>query len=799
MLVSYQWLSELVNLGGASPEAVAALLTDLGLEAAIVDDRRGWYANVVVGRVVECVKHPNADKLSLTRVDVGDGTLRSIVCGAANVRVGIAAPVALIGAVLPGDFKIEKRKVRGEVSEGMICSASELRLAETADGIMILDDEPTIGRPFGEAYEVCDTVIEVDLTPNRGDCASMIGVAREVAARLGVDIRFPDTLMVEEEGILASSMIAVDIKNADGCPRYAARALMDAVVGPTPFWMRRRLTACGVRSINNIVDVTNYVLMETGHPLHAFDYKKIADARIVVRRAAVGERLTTLDGAERILAGADLVIADGNGPVALAGVMGGECAEVTAATTDILLEAAFFDPAGIRRTAKSHALSSESSYRFERGADVEGLIFAQDRAAKLIADLAGAKAAAGRVDVYPNRRPRREVTIRFDRLSAVAGLAIDRDEAVDILNRLECETVADHGDRMTFAMPTHRWDLEREIDLIEEVIRHVGYDQIAPLIPAVPAADTPAPVSLTLRRKARRRLIGLGMSEGMSLSFMSPAAADRLLAPADHPIRRLTPVDNPLTSDDTHLRTTLAPSMIAAGARTDTAALFEIGTVFFDRGEEAPEERLSAAGTLTERLRPGVYTGRAGSRDFYDAKGTVVSLLEALGFADAVGFAPGAIPWLYPQRQATVTVGDTPVGYVGQVHPATLEAYDAGQELFLFEIDLTTVGALTLPARRHAGVTRFPSVKRDMAVVVDESVTVGAVSASIVAHGGDRVGSVDLFDVFRSDKVGAGKKSLAFSLTFTNPERTLTDDEVDARFASILSGLSADCGAILRG
>ncbi len=797
MLVSYNWLAELVELDGASPEEVAALLTDLGLEAAIADDRRGWFNKVVVGRVATCVKHPNADKLSITTVDVGGSAALNIVCGAANVREGIDVPVALIGATLPGDFKIEKRKVRGELSEGMICSEEELRLAESADGIMILDGAPAPGTPFGEAYEVCDTVIEVDLTPNRGDCASMIGIAREVAAKLAVDLRLPAT-PIAEEVTRTSDLVTVDLQAFDLCPRYAARLIRGATGKPSPFWMRRRLQAAGIRAINAVVDVTNYVLMETGHPLHAFDASQIKDCGIVVRRAAEGEAFATLDGKSHKLSSDQLVIADADRGVALAGIMGGENSEVTDTTTDILLEAAFFFPGGIRKTARALGVSSESSYRFERGTDVEGLIYAQDRATSLIQQLAGGKVAAGRVDAYTDMVTHRKATLRFARLDAIAGLEIDRDEAIDILNRLGLETLDDHGTSADFAVPTHRWDLEREIDLIEEVIRHVGYGQIDSIIPSIPAADSPAPKALTLRSKARQALRTLGLTEGMSLSFMTPTDADRLSLPEEDPYRKMVAVDNPLTADHTHLRTTGLHNVIAVVAKADDMALFDIGPVFEADGIDAPIERRTVTIAITQGMAPALYSGRSGKRDFFTLKGVVETTLTTLGYAGMVGYAPSESAWLHPRKQSALTVGDQLIGTFGELHPTVQEAFESSQTLLVAELDLTALAAVVRPTPQHRSGARFPISKRDLAVVVEEAITVGAVETTIRQAAGEGVQSVDLFDIFRSDKIGKGKKSLAYSLAFASRERTMTDDEVDGLMETILARLASECGATLR-
>ncbi|VAX16999.1 Phenylalanyl-tRNA synthetase beta chain [hydrothermal vent metagenome] len=798
MLVSYLWLKELADFD-FTPEELAAALTGLGLETSIADDRRGGYENIVIGKVIQVDSHPDADKLSVCKVDTGSGMIKTIVCGAPNVAVGQAVPVALEGAVMPDGMKIKNRKVRGVASEGMIASEAELRFSDNHDGIMVLDDDPEPGEKFSDRYEACDVIVELDLTPNRGDCLGMIGVAREVAAvaGAGLGVKRPPTL-IKESAEKVSKRLSVEISAPDLCPRYAGRVITGLQVAPSPFWMRRRLFALGVRSINNLVDITNYVLLETGHPLHAFDDSKIDGGAVIVRRAKNGEKFTSLDGKEHELNSENLVIADKKQAIALAGVMGGANSEVTESTTSVILESAFFNPVSIRRTSRQLNIKSESSFRFERGCDVEGLIYAQDRAVSLMSKLCGGSALKGRVDAYPSPVAKTKVTLRYQRADQILGIKTSKERVKEIFTRLEMEPVGEDESSVTVEAPHFRFDIEREIDLIEEVVRFVGFDRIEPNIPEVPASAESMSHSLTARRDLRRHLRSLGMMEGMSYSFMSETDLDKLRLPTDSVYRKLINIDNPLSSEWTHLRSTLIPGLLTSASNADDCKLFEIGVVFTDDGDENPPvERWLVSGVITETVKPGLWSGRAGRRDFYHLKGIVESVIKTLG-CGKVEFKPSDHPFYYPKRQADVVAGSVTLGHFGQAHPKTLGAYEAPQELFLFEIDLDRLLAVEAGVKMFTPINKFPSVKRDLAVVVPESVTVERLTVSIRKHGAKRTREAALFDIYSGDKVAKGSKSVAFSLEFSDDEKTLTDEEANAIFEKILKGLEKDCGARLR-
>jgi phenylalanyl-tRNA synthetase beta chain len=797
MLVSYLWLKELVDFN-LSPEELAHTFTGLGLETVIRDDRRGWHKDIVIGLVKEVVPHPNADKLQICSVDVG-GIEKKIVCGAPNVSAGQFVPVALPGTVLPGGLKIESRKVRGELSEGMICSEAELKLSDGHDGIMVLQGDLEPGERLADRFEVCDVILETDLTPNRGDCLNMIGIAREVSASVNGALKKP-TAPIAESNEETGKSVSVEIAAPDLCPRYTARMIKAVKVGPSPFWIQRRLRALGVRPINNIVDIANYVLMETGHPLHAFDHSEVKGGKIIVRKACDGERFTTLDGKERTLTSGDLVIADAERAVALAGVMGGLNSEVKDTTTDILLEAAFFNPASIRRTAKSLGISSESSYRFERGTDVEGLLYAQDRATSLLQTLSGGKVLKGRVDVYPNPVPKKDVTLRFARLNSILGITVEKETAVGILRRLALDVKRQDESSVTVAVPHFRFDLEREIDLIEEVARHNGYDKLITSIPQVAVGEAEEDVCFNIRRALRRHLRAIGMYEGVRHSFLSLADLDKARLPGEHPLRAVVAIDNPLSSEWTHMRSTLIPGLVSP-AREAAADMrfFEIGKVFAAIGKnEAPSETWKLGGMISETVKTGVWSGRAGKRDFYHVKGVALSVLDFLGLGGVSALSQSDHPFYYPKRQADIIINAQAVGHLGQIHPEIIESYCVPQELFVFEIDLDALAALKPAAKIFTPLSRFPSVKRDIALVVDESVTCESLIHSIRSHGAPVAREVEPFDIYRGEKLGAGKKSLAFFMEFRDDARTLTDEEADRVFEKIVAGVKEDCGAQLR-
>ncbi len=799
MLVSLNWLKELVTTD-TTPDRLTDMLTMAGVEVEAAEEVRPDFEKVIVGRILKISPHPNADKLVLCEVDAGGQSPLGIVCGAANMKEGDNVPVAVVGARLVGDIEVKKTKIRGEPSAGMMCSERELGFGDDHSGIMILPPDAPVGGAFDEIMELNDVVLELGVTPNRPDCLSMIGVAREVAAITRTQARLPQ-FDVPEEGPETASLTSVTIDDDAGCPRYAARVVTGVKIGPSPAWMQQRLIKVGLRPLNNVVDITNYVLMELGHPLHAFDYDKLGENRIVVRCARAGESITTLDGVERELSERMLVIADALNPVAIAGVMGGTDSEVTEQTETVLIESAYFDPVSIRRTSKALGLSTEASYRFERGADPEMAIIALDRAAALMAELAGGKIAGGRIDEYPRKIVSPEVRLRYERIGRILGIEAPEEEVASILSSLGFEILSEHADALEVRVPTYRPDVTAEIDLIEEIARIHGYDKIKATYPQDSAIMTSGLQPVPFEEKCRGALRASGFSEVITLSFGAPAGmADFCDDGAD---ARMVKMKNPLTEDASVLRTSLIPGMLLS-IRTNVNAgnkdlkIFEVGKAFWPVGGQAlPEEHTLICAAATGLSSPANWREQPVDVDFFDLKGSIEALFESLGFKD-VDTARASHSGFHPGMCADISIGGKTVGKLGEIHPDVLDRYEIGQKVFLFEVDLDSVDDRPDALRRYAKLSRFPSAERDLAVVVDERVEAAALNSAMAEVGGNILKSICLFDIYRGKQVGEGKKSLAFSLRFQSGDHTLTDDEISAASGNIVKILEERFGAKLR-
>ncbi|MRR59179.1 MAG: phenylalanine--tRNA ligase subunit beta, partial [Deltaproteobacteria bacterium] len=678
MIVTYNWLKEFVDFD-LSPQELADLLTMLGLEVEGVRNVGGGLDEVVVAVVEEKSQHPNADKLSLCRVNNGKETL-AIVCGAQNFKAGDKVALAQIGAVLPGDFKIKRSKIRGEESCGMLCSEKELGLAAESEGIIILPAELPLGVPVFDALGLKDTIFEIGLTPNRADCLSVVGIAREIAAKIGTTVKYARP-MVSESHIPISECAQVIVEDSDLCPRYTARYLACCSIGPSPAWLVRRLEAVGMRSINNVVDVTNYVLIEYGHPLHAFDADLLAGGKIVVRRAAEGECFMTLDGQERVLKAGDLTIRDGEKGVALAGIMGGENSEIRQETTNILLESAYFNPSAIRRTSKRLGLHTESSHRFERGADINILVTALDRAASLIAELAGGNVAVGAIDVYPSQLPSRTVRFRVEQCNKLLGIQLTADEMVIIFNRLEFTVSVVEPGLLDVTVPTCRVDIEREIDLIEEVARLNGYNNIPVTMPKARVFSDRPTRHQRLEKQLRNVMVGQGFSEVVTFSFMAPGVLDKLLLAPDDQRRSVVRLRNPLVEEQSVMRTTLLPGLLEAAARNMnyrmlSLRLFELRRVYLPvEGQELPKEPLHLAGIMTgARYREGWNQERQ-QVDFYDVKGVIEHILDEFVIG-SVSFVQDRLDsYFHPGKSCLILCGGDRLGSFGEIHPDVLNTF----------------------------------------------------------------------------------------------------------------------------
>ncbi len=840
MRVPLSWLKEYVDIT-LPVEELAERLTLAGLEVASIE-RIGaeWDRDkIFVGEILEVKPHPNADRLVLAVVDYGRGAPMTVVTGAPNIRVGEKGhkvAFATVGARLIDGYSEEKRymtlkpsKIRGVPSEGMVCSEKELGISDDHEGIILLEDDAPVGVPLADYLG--DVVLDIDLTPNLARCLSVIGVAREVAALTGQKARVPDP-MVLAEGAPIEGQVEIRIEDPDLCNRYSAMLVRDVKIGPSPKWMQRRLTLAGMRPINNIVDVTNYVMLEWGQPLHAFDYDLLRPARaggpptIIVRRARPGERMTTLDGVDRDLTPEMLLITDGGGPVAIAGVMGGLESEVTAQTRNVLIESANFHAINNRRTSQALKLVSEASIRFSRGIPASRTEPAATRAAELMRTLAGGVVARGLADNYPVPQKQRTVRLRPPQVGRVLGVEMTADEVKATLERLEFECVP-APDGLDVKVPLHRLDVEIEADLLEEIARMVGYDRIPTtrLRDELPPQRNNPP--LELARRVRSALVGCGLYEALTYSFVGAEDQDRLLPPvfrADPSVRAVEPgphlramlpcilsadacirLANPMTPERTTMRTTLLASLLAITAAnlrfSARVNLFEVARVYLpmdDKGLPAEVTHLGIVMTGPRDERSWL-TPEPEYQDFFDLKGVVEALMAALGIGDWRVEA-ATHPTFHPGRCANLLVGGNRVAVFGELNPALRPDWDLpAQRVCLLEMDLDAVQGHVSAAVKFRPVSRYPAVVQDMAIVVDESIPAAEVERVIREVGGRMLRKVVLFDVYKGPSIPAGKRSLAYSLTYQSDEKTLTDAEAAKVHNKIVQRLAAVFGAQLRG
>jgi len=801
MLVSLKWLRTCVRCDAPSEE-IASRLTMAGLEVEAVTKRNLGLSRVVVGRIIGISPHSGAKNLRICEVEGGNGTYR-VVCGASNVAIGQTVPLALDGAHLADGTEIRAVEVRGVRSPGVLCSEAELGLGEDANGVMSLPGALVPGTPLADALDLEDEILEIGITPNRGDCLSVLGIAREVSALFGAPWT-PPQFTVRETGPQLASLASVTIQDPDLCPRYAARVVRKVKVRLSPLWLRQRLQAQGIRPINNIVDVTNFVMIEQGQPLHAFDYERLEGHGIVVRRARAGEPFTTLDGQNRTLRENMLLICDAERGVALAGIMGGLNSEITSETTTVLIESAYFQPAGIRRTAKALGLSTESSYRFERGVDPEGLIRALDRAAQLMVDLGEGELAAGRLDVYPAPMGRQPIRLSVSRCARFLGLALPCDEIRRLLESIQLSVRTIDDNCLEVVPPSFRSDLTREVDLMEEVARLAGFDRIPSTLPCARVTTERPPRTQTVRELARQIMVGFGFSEIISFSFIGGQVAARLgITTEDRRFRHL-PIQNPLTEEQSVLRTSLIPSMLETAARNQRQRrldlrLFELSKVFFPRGnDELPEERFNLCGLLAGTRRPAGWIDPPEAVDFFDLKGPVDALISALGVPAPRWKERPRTPFLRPEAAAEIEVAGITVGVLGEVRPEVLQAFEMKDAVFLVDLDFDLLEQQATGQKRFRPLPRFPEVNRDLAIVVSEDLPAQRVLDFLGEHRPEFAESVSVFDCYRGNQVGAGMKSLAFRITYRSSERSLTDEEVNEIHTSVTNKVLVAFKATLR-
>lgn len=802
MKVSLSWLKDYVPINLAVSD-LADALTMAGLEVEAVEDRYAYLETVAVGQVVEVLPHPNADRLKLCRVDDGNDVL-PVVCGAPNVVTGMYAPLARVGTLLPNGTLLERSVIRGEASEGMLCSQMELGLGPDGSGIMMLDGDFRPGVSLNTALQLSDFTFEIGLTPNRPDCLSMMGVAREIAAIQGVDVNPPVFSLPDTEGDI-SAFTSVTIEAPEHCPRYAARLLDHITVAPSPHWLQDRLRSVGVRPINNLVDVTNFVMLETGQPLHAFDFDNLAGHRIVVRTAAEGEPFTTLDQKPRRLSDQMLMICDGEKPVAVGGVMGGLNSEIEASTTRVLIESACFDPISIRKTSKALGLNTDASHRFERGVDPDGTLFALDRAAGLMAELGQGRLVGGTIDEDFRTSESLLLPLSVSATTNLLGTELDRDYVATLLERVFFVVKPVGKDDLEVRVPSFRVDVTRPCDLMEEVARLSGYNQIPTTFPALPAQGTSPSPKMVRRNKVRDVLSGFGFSETINYSFISAESCDRIRLGENDPRRRHVALINPISEEQAVMRTSLVPGMLEAAQRNisrqqNSLRLFEVGKVFLPRPDAPlPIEKEMLVGLWTGPRVKSAWHTQETACDFFDIKGAVEGVALALGISSLSFTALPDDQCCYTRagHAAQILYDGRMLGIVGEVDASVVNAYSLKQTTFIFELDLEMLGQLMPGDVQMAPIPRFPSTTRDITVIVNRDIESIRLLDAVTDCGEELVEDLYLFDVFSGDPIPAGKKSISFRIVYRSDQRTLEDETVNEIHHHLTHRLITEFGAAL--
>jgi len=794
MKISLNWLRQYVDID-IRPADLADKLTMAGFEVEAIINPYGHLSGVVVGRINSIKAHPNADKLASCTVDTGDRIL-SIVCGAPNIETGMTVPCVLPGTLLPSGTYVENSRIRGELSEGMLCSAAELDLGPNSSGVMVLDSALEPGLPLSEALGLNDTVLEIGLTPNRPDCLSIIGVARETAALLGKTLKRPDVFLPVGHGRI-TEMTSVTIEAPELCPRYAARLVTGITIAESPDWLKKRLVAIGLKPINNIVDITNFVMMETGQPLHAFDFDRLAGNRIIVRTPVEEKTFTTLDGKSRHLEADMLLICDAEKPVAVAGVMGGENSEIAGTTSRVLIESACFNPVSIRKTAKRMGLATDASHRFERGVDPDGTIRAVDRAALLMAEFGGGTLVDGLIDENPIPSPLKKIHLSITLLNRHLGTRLNREAIAGYLRSIEFSVTEDDPDTLSVIPPSFRVDVQRPEDLMEEVARLWGYNNIGTTFPRLSARTEPPKRGIEIKSNIRDLMAAFGFNETVNYSFTGINVAERLeIAKGDIRGNEL-PILNPLSETQAVMRTSLMASLLDAMQKNifrqeRDLKLFELGKVFFSNGpDRLPDETEILAGLWTGTRRASGWLEKPVPCDFYDLKGVVEALFTALGISGATfsRVPDAACSFTRPGHTAQIQYGQSDLGLVGEIKPSVLKRFDLKQSAFCFEINVNALIENLPDDISFAPIPRFPMVSRDLTLIVANRVEAGDILQAVKELGIDLVERVSIYDLYRGKPIPEEKKSITIRTIYRSHEETLEDERVNAVHQTITDHL----------
>lgn len=799
MRVVYNWLKEYIDVP-YNPEQLDHVLTMAGLEVDEVEYLGEGLEKIVIGEIKKIIDHPDADKLVICEVDIGDKLLK-IITGAPNVKEGAKVPVATVGTVLPNGMEIKKAKLRGEPSYGMICSTDELGLSkERASGIMILDEQAEVGSKLIDYLGLNEYVLNLDLTPNYARCLGMLGIARELAALQDeAELISPEFQFKESDTGDINDYVSVEIEDRDLCPRYTGRIIKNIEVGPSPLWMQRRLTAAGIRPINNVVDITNYVLLEYNQPLHAFDFDKINGNKVIVRRAKKDEKITTLDDQERELDEDVLVIADSKKAIGLAGVMGGANSEVTANTTTVFLESAYFNPVNIRKTAKKLGLPSEASHRFERGIDIEGVLEASNRAAYLLQEYAGGSIKKGIIDEYPIKYDPIKINLEVDMVNKILGLSLSTNQIKNMLERLDFD-VQIKEKILEVTVPSFRNDVEREADLIEEVARVYGYNKIP-----VTKSESKQKGGQTYQQKlediSKELMLSAGLDEVINLSLTGEKQYDTLNLSEDSLLKKWVRLKNPLNESYAIMRTSLIPGMLEvlsnnAKRQVDEMAIFELGNIYFKQEGEKPFVQLSSLGGASMGHKKDSWDSSA--PDFFYLKGVLELYFKRIGI-DKVEFEVASVPYLHPGRSAMIVNGGKKLGIIGEVLPDIIQKLDLKERTAVFQLDFEKIVDQVDLVKKYEELPKFPAVERDLAILVKREVKSSDLLKIIKDKGEKLLKDVEIFDLYQGDQIPPDQKSIAFKLNFQASDRTLRDNEVNKLFNNIIKELENQFSAKIRG